>query len=269
MIKNTPNQCMGNTSIFSKFLIAFRLLKNPLILLLDKLGVLKVPKYTTKANIKFYTRGKTTDINDAVVVLSGNEYPKELLGLDEQNLPVVLDCGGHIGTFAMYVKQNYPSALVYSLEPVPENQELFLRNISLNNMVGVTLVKYALSGEHGQFYIDLSNKQFDAVSLQENKPLHRNFVEVTALTFREVVSSYGLQRVDLLKMDVEGAEYDILGKTLSSMNEFVKRIIMEYHPAGDKVHNDMLKKIFDDQHWQLVYETKNILGFDNPRFYEK
>lgn len=260
---------MGNQSIFSKLLIALRLLKNPFILFLDKLGLLKNPLYITRTNLKFYTRGRTTDINDAVVVLSGHEYPKDLLGLDGQSLPVVLDCGGHIGTFAMYVKQNYPTALVYSLEPVPQNQELFLKNVEANDMKGVTLIKFALSGEHGQFYIDLSDKQFDAVSLQGNKPTNNNFVEVVACTFSEIVTSHNLKRIDLLKMDVEGAEYDILGKTLSSMNEFVKRIIMEYHPAGDKVQNDELKEIFNEQNWELVYETKNILGFDNPRFYQK
>ncbi len=266
MIKNTPQDCMGNQPITTKLWIALKLLSNPITLLLDKLGYLKNPMYITRQGVKFFTRGKTTDINDAVVVLSGHEYPKELLGLSEMGHPVILDVGGHIGTFTMYIKNLYPHAKIIAMEPVSDNRVFYNRNIKLNNYQNVTLLPYALYSQTGQFYIDLSNKQYDAVSVQTEKPIHDDYVTIDAVSFEDVINKNNIAHIDLMKLDIEGAEYDLLNTQLPIMSNTVKRIIMEYHPAGDKAKRNQLVSYFDQAGWGLVYETKNILGFDNNRF---
>ncbi len=70
------------------------------------------------------TREQRPDVNEAIVVLSGREYPPALLGISDVDTPIVLDCGGHIGTFSLYVRTINPSALLYVLEPLPENVEM-------------------------------------------------------------------------------------------------------------------------------------------------
>ncbi|HEX3095702.1 MAG TPA: FkbM family methyltransferase, partial [Patescibacteria group bacterium] len=204
MIYQNPNDCMGNRSTFEKFSVALGILKNPWMLLLDKLGLVKTPHYTTRTGVNFITRGKTTDINDAVVVLSGKEYPSELLGLDKivaiGQTPVVLDCGGHIGSFSMYIKSHWPQAKIVVMEPVPANLKLLAENIKLNELQNITVVPFAIYGQSGRFYIDLSGKQFDAVSVTTEKPQHENYVTIDALTFAEVVSQQNLQKIDLMKL---------------------------------------------------------------------
>src|SRR5262249_50323480 len=141
MIYQNPNDCMGNRSSWEKLMVALGILSNPWMLLLDKLGLVKDPVYHSRTGVVFTTRGKTTDINDAVVVLSGKEYPPELLGLDDQNknpTPVILDCGGHIGSFTMYIKSHWPQSQIFVMEPVPDNLKLLRANIERNNLNGVT-----------------------------------------------------------------------------------------------------------------------------------
>lgn len=266
MIKNTPNECMGSQPLWKKFLIALKILKNPWQLFLDKAGFVKDPVYQTTTGLAFQTRGKTTDVNDAVVVLSGNEYPRELLGIEGKQNPVVFDCGGHIGTFSLYVKQIYPMAKIVAFEPVENNRVLFQKNMGLNSFTDVTLVPNAIYGEAGQFYIDLSGKQFDAVSVQQEKPAHDEYIEINAITFAEAVSTYNIQKIDLLKLDVEGSEYNIFEKSMSDLTNHVKRLIMEYHPAGDKAKRDEIANRFQQAGWHQIYETKNILGFENPKY---
>ena len=121
MIYHNPGYCMGNRSRREKFLVALGILANPWMLLLDKLGLAKHPTYQTRTGMSFQTRGQTTDINDAVVVLSGKEYPPELMGLEDSRQQyndrprVVLDCGGHIGTFSMYVKSHWPLTKIFAM----------------------------------------------------------------------------------------------------------------------------------------------------------
>lgn len=266
---------MGNRSILQKLGVALGVLSNPWTLLLDKAGLVKKPLYVTRAtskrsSVKFNTRGKTTDINDAVVVLSGKEYPPELLGLDNlarRVQPQILDCGGHIGSFTMYVKSICPQAKILAMEPVPDNQQLFLANVQRNQLTDINLLPYALYGTAGTFYIDLANKQFDAVHVTSDQPNHNQFIIINALTLDAVMRQNNLTVIDLMKLDVEGAEYHIFQHSLDALGKYVRRIIMEFHPAGDKQKRDeIVNRLCGQGTFKLVFETKNILGFDNENF---
>ena len=265
MIKQTPDECMGTQPLWRKAIVALSVLANPWMLLLDKFGLVARPTYKTKTGVVFETRGKTTDINDAVVVLSGNEYPQELLGLSGTTRPVVIDCGGHIGTFSLYVKNLYPQANIVIFEPVEANRVLLKKNIAANSALSenITILPIGLYSESGQFYVDLSGKQFDAVSLQREKPAHSEYISTEAITFNQLVEQQRLNVVDLMKLDVEGAEYPILRESVGDISKVVKRLIMEYHPAGDKARRDEIVNNLTSHNWELVYETKNILGFAN------
>lgn len=276
MIYQNPNYCMGNRSTWQKLMVALGILKNPWMLLLDKVGFVKAPLYVTRetaqrSSLKFVTRGKTTDINDAVVVLSGKEYPPELTGLNELlksdiTNPVVLDCGGHIGSFSMYIKSHWPKAKILALEPVPDNLELFKANIARNNFSDVTVIPFALYGEFGTFYIDLAGKQFDAVNITSDKPSHNEFITIEAKTLDQVISENNLPTIDLMKLDIEGAEYYLFEHSTVALSKHVRRIIMEFHPAGDiEKRNEIVDRLCKGElgKFELVYETKNILGFQN------
>lgn len=270
---------MGNRSTWQKLMVALGILKNPWMLFLDKVGFVKDPMYTTRAttqhsSLQFVTRGKTTDINDAVVVLSGKEYPPELTGLNElvksnnanSTTPVVLDCGGHIGSFSMYIKSYWPQAKILALEPVPDNLELFKANIARNNFSDVTVIPFALYGESGTFYIDLAGKQFDAVNITSDKPSHNEFITIEAKTLDQVIAENNIPVIDLMKLDIEGAEYNLFERSTMALSKHVRRIIMEFHPAGDMAkRNEIVDRLCKSEFggFELVYETKNILGFQN------
>jgi FkbM family methyltransferase len=268
MIYRNPNYCMGNRSTLQKLMVALGILSNPWMLVLDKLGLVKNPQYFSRTGMRFTTRGQTTDINDAVVVLSGNEYPKPLIGFDvvDSNVPVVLDCGGHIGSFTLFIKSHWPNAKIFTLEPVPDNLDLLQKNLTANNLTDVTIIPLALYGQSGTFYIDLVGKQFDAVSLSSERPQHNSFITVEALTLPEVMRQYDIPLIDLMKLDVEGAEYNIFEHSLAAIGANTKRIIMEFHPAGNKVLRDQIvQRLCNDGPFELIYETKNILGFQNRK----
>lgn len=60
-------------SIYRKILIAFTIINNPYLLLVDKLGFTRTITYQIYQGIKFIARTKSTDINEAVAILSGKE----------------------------------------------------------------------------------------------------------------------------------------------------------------------------------------------------
>ena len=77
-------------------------LKNWPLVILDKAGVVRSPLYRTRSGLTFECRGRSTDVNELVVVTSGSEYDPSFLVLSNAN-PVVLDLGANIGAFTCFV----------------------------------------------------------------------------------------------------------------------------------------------------------------------
>lgn len=257
-----PLYCMGNRSLMEKLKIALGIIANPDMLVKDKLGIVDKPLYKMRNGVKLYTRKMTTDINDAVVVLSGKEYPEELLGIADVKNPIVLDCGGHIGTFSLFTKTVNSSSIIYTMEPVKDNLELLTKNLEVNEIEDVTIIPKALYNSSGQLYIDLQNKPFDAGQVVTTKPSHTEYVEIESITFPELLESYSLSSIDLMKIDIEGSEYPLLESYSELIQSKVKRVIMEYHPAGHKAKRDRIVELLtSSDKMELIYETKNILGF--------
>ncbi len=264
MIFNDPTFCMGHLSFFSKAKIALSILTNPVLFVLDKLGLIKNPLYHTKNGMVVATRAKTSDINDAIVVLSGNEYPEKLLGIKDLSSPVILDCGGHIGSFSLWAKHINPSSRVFVMEPVVDNLSLLKQNLELNRHSDVTVIPFALYGQSGHFYINLDGRPFDAGQVVSSRPISGKYFEIDALTLSEVLEQNGLTRVDLMKMDIEGSEYSVINTSLETLSVSVKRIIMEYHTdSHTNGRDEIVTALTANNKFTLIYESRNVLGFQN------
>jgi FkbM family methyltransferase len=132
---------------------------------------------------------------------------------------VVLDVGANIGGFSVYAAQH--GAQVYSFEPEPSNYRLLLRNVP----PAVKTFEVALTDrvERRRLFVRSSPSH----SLYERGAEHGSVV-VDCLSLGAAIERCGLPEVDLLKLDVEGGEYEILygaSDALSAVNE----IRMEYH----------------------------------------
>lgn len=108
-------------NIFRKILFVFTTINNPLLVLFDKLGLKDNLLYRTYSNMKFVARAKSSDVNEGVAILSGNEYPKNILNISAKKNPIIIDAGAHIGFFSLYVKSINPFAQIYAIEPLEKN----------------------------------------------------------------------------------------------------------------------------------------------------
>jgi FkbM family methyltransferase len=124
---------------------------------------------------------------------------------------VILDIGGNIGIAARYLAQRFPQAQVHSFEPVPENLELMRRNLE---GTAVQAHGYGLGGESGEFEFhtpaaavgDVSGYSRFGHAGDASRTVR---AEVRAVP--EALRALDLNAVDLIKIDVEGAEHDVIG----------------------------------------------------------
>lgn len=141
----------------------------------------------------------------------------------------VLDIGGQIGCFSLAVARRGKDVRVHTYEASPVSASYVQRNVSGNGLDDqVTVYAEALSGHAGTFTFVDSGTASGHNGLTAPEGLGTE-VTVECNTFDEAVRRLD-GRVDLVKIDVEGAEYDILLKSDPASWATVQRMVMEYHP---------------------------------------
>jgi len=165
-------------------------------------------------NYKFYTHYEGLQVIDEILLMG--MYSKAL----SDDVCKVVDVGAHIGVFSVLIGEkiaDQEGCFVISIEPMMINYRLLLNNIELNNLHRKIMpLRYAISYKKG--YLDL-----EWIGNKERVP---------AITMHDVLNilrRYGHREIDLLKMDVEGAELEILTRNNSWLNS-IKAIVMEVHP---------------------------------------
>ena len=152
--------------------------------------------------------------------------------------PLIVDCGSNIGLSVLYFKRLYPKGRIIAFEPDRATFEMLERNVSANNLAGVTLVKKALYDSVGSvpFYV---SPEKPGLLVQSTRKENLASSQVTSVE-TETLSTYLTEPVDFLKMDIEGAEDQVL-KDLNETGKLalVREIVLEYHhhltPREDKL----------------------------------
>jgi FkbM family methyltransferase len=134
----------------------------------------------------------------------------------------VLDCGANVGTFARFAL-DAGAAKVVAIEPSPENVECLRRNFSAEIAAGrVILVPKGVWHEEGtlDLFVDPANRAADSVVVHRDSATA--VIKVPLVTIDHLAGEFKLDRVDFIKMDIEGAETNAL--------RGAKAVIARHHP---------------------------------------
>lgn len=141
----------------------------------------------------------------------------------------VLDVGANIGLFSVRVA---PLARrVLSFEPMPQNFKYLKANVE--RFRHVLPIAKAVSGKPGTLDLYVSGNT-GAHSVVAESRVGDTKIQVEAVTFQQIFAEHSIERCNLLKMDIEGAEYDSLSAIPAELWPKIDRIHLEYHqgPAG-------------------------------------
>jgi FkbM family methyltransferase len=142
----------------------------------------------------------------------------------------IIDCGSNIGISVLFFKYHFPDAKVICFEPEPMSFAMLKQNVEQNKLKNVRLVNAAVSNksETLTFYGDASEKGSTSATLQKELLASSAIEEMKVKAVK--LSEFITERVDLLKLDIEGAENKVVSELVSSGKiSKVDQIIMEYH----------------------------------------
>lgn len=183
-------------------------------------------------------------------VWGANGYYVEL----EKANPVILDIGAHIGLTTLYYKKLYPQSKIIAVEPVPENAALLRHTIFENQLEGVEVYEEAVSDHAGEetLYAPESGEW------RSNTSVYRGAwtgdQESIAFTVACRLLSYYLDRYrpDLVKLDIEGAEQEVLTASKASLTQS-PRYLIEFHPVDGRGMDGVIK-LFGDLGYEVTVE---------------
>ncbi|MBA4854078.1 FkbM family methyltransferase [Emticicia sp. BO119] len=231
--------------------------KFQLIFVLTKLAFLKiVAKNQTPARVKifgFEIVNYNYRLLDYLIkeVFVGYEYKFSA----KTSAPVIFDCGANIGMATIFFKWLYPEAIIYAFEPQTKTFEFLQQNIKNNNLSNVHSFNLALSDEEGTISFYESDSQNLMGSILEDRVVG---MKIEVQTKR--LSDFITQKIDLMKIDVEGAENLIIKDLVENRllnKEKVDQIIMEYHHKIPKQKSSMgaFLKPFEDNNFEYQIRT--------------
>ncbi|HUC80462.1 MAG TPA: FkbM family methyltransferase [Flavisolibacter sp.] len=173
-------------------------------------------------NVKhpIHLRRSTSDLPTFLQVFAFGEYK---INLD--NPKVIIDAGANIGLFTIFIKSLYPNATVICIEPDPENYEALKNNIKPYPNVhtehcGLWSKDATLSVTTGDDY----GKWGIMVREDENG-------QIKATSIPSLMKKYSLDKIDVLKIDIETSEKFLFASNYESWLPKVKVLVIELHDA--------------------------------------
>jgi FkbM family methyltransferase len=146
---------------------------------------------------------------------------------------VILDIGSNIGTSILFFHEQFPAAKIYGFEPHPETFRVLEKNVGA--IPSVAVFNYALGAIDQKISLSFDGADFSRFGAKDatESPLGTiTTAECEARHAGEVVKHLGLDRVDLIKIDCEGAEYDVLSALPEEMLRHCQWIVGEMHDAS-------------------------------------
>ena len=117
----------------------------------------------------------------------------------------IIDLGANIGVTSLFMASQYSSAKIVAVEPHPESAALLRHNLGCLGQ-RVRVWEAAVSDHTGQARLNLANEAYNASLLRESA----KHVQVRAVSMEEILEKEQISRIDILKIDIEGAEKNLL-----------------------------------------------------------
>ena len=189
-----------------------------------------------------------------------------------------IDIGANFGLYSLSASKKITnSGKIICFEPYPENYQALMKNISINNLSKIITENKAVGDSQGKLKLyyqpNENNLGMVSASYIENSVVH----EVEVISLDKYLETQPLNKIDLIKIDVEGFEYHVLSGMKKTLSTYSPKILIEIFDVddsnidGQKAHDFLTQmgytKHFIDDNGKL--SNKNMNTNRKNYFYQK
>lgn len=216
--------------------------KNWLSIIFSKIFNLKLKNIILRNGIKIFMGSKIgkADLSMFTEIYYNKFYNPKDFEIKEND--IVFDIGANNGFFSFYTAQKAAKGIVYAFEPVPYLVEKIKKTILINNFKNIKIENLAIGkgNEKKYFYISKEHNGCHSLYKRNNKS---EKIEIFTNTLEKYCTNKNIIKIDFLKLDCEGAEYEIITReNINFIKDKIKLISMEYHDnINYHKHNEIIK----------------------------
>jgi FkbM family methyltransferase len=203
-----------------------------------------LPRYTgTATNLL----GESFELVDAKSFLAQYKaiFDQQIYRFEtRKEAPLIIDGGANVGLSVLHFKRSFPKSRIIAFEPDPDIFHVLSKNCAAFQLENVQLIPKAIWTQEGTVEFDREGADAGRIVPDTNSILA---VDVGACRLTDYLD----QEVDLLKLDLEGAELDVLMDCADRLSN-VQKLVVEYHSFEDqpqKLH--VLAKLLHDAGFRL------------------
>jgi FkbM family methyltransferase len=200
--------------------------------------------------------GPPTSIIDAASFLSDYKaiFEQEIYAFEsDRRSPRIIDGGANIGLATLYWKRRFPEAQITAFEPSPDAFQALKDNVKSHGLEDVTLIQKGLWKTEGRISFEMDGADGGHFSeFPAENSVGRQEVPVTRLV------PYLDQRIDMLKLDIEGAEVEVLLDAQGHLEQ-VRHLFVEYHSyPGEEQRIDEILTVLREAGFRIHLHPEGV-----------
>jgi len=195
--------------------------------------------------LQIYAKNKTEKIYEKEIILKIIDIKKPILEFSDEdpifnnyneffvdkiyddlnlkNLNICFDIGSNVGLFTKYLKLNNCNK-VFCFEPNKMAFNSLQKNLKYESELELFNLAVSHNNESLRLYIDTNNSLISSAHDIKN-----NYYDVESITLKDIFERNKIQNVDLVKIDIEGMEFDLIENLEESIFEKIDKFLIEYH----------------------------------------
>jgi len=158
----------------------------------------------------------------------------------------IFDIGANIGYYSLLASKRIGDGRIYAFEPVKQTFERLTKNVKINNFKNIKVNNLAVSNEEGTVDIYVANsKNTGTSSITNHMHFNGDKQTVKSLTIDHFVKSNNIEAMDIVKIDVEGAEMMVIEGMEKSLRKFNPIVMIELIDERLKAAGSSIKEAYD------------------------
>lgn len=192
-------------------------------------------------------RPGTADLEVYHQIFTRREYHIEL-----GNPRTIVDAGAHIGISAVFFASKYPQAEIIAVEPEASNYHL----LCINAMDYSNIKPLHAGLWNRRSYLTIEDAHAETWAFRVSEDSRRK--NIPAVAMADILADYGLARIDILKMDIEGSEVEVFNNS-EAWIDCVGAIITELHDWFRPGCTAALKRALNNHTYDEFRSGENIV----------
>jgi FkbM family methyltransferase len=162
-----------------------------------------------------------------------------------QNKQTIIDVGANLGYYTLNFAKKNPDGNIIAFEPYHVNHNVLTENVSLNKFKNISCFQMGLGASNTTSHLSRINDRNLGMVQINNNQIHNNTNSINITTLDYFLTQENISQIDLIKVDIEGYEYEFLKGAEQTLKSFFPTLFIEICDKNLRKYNTTPNQVID------------------------